>query len=57
MALYFIFVIIINAAFGVINAINFADAWDSLAIRVVSIVGILGCLIAIILSVAVLITM
>ena len=57
MALFFIFVIIINAAFVVINAVNFADAWDSLAIRLVSILGILGCLIAIILSVAILITM
>lgn len=56
MALYFIF-IIINVALVVINANNFADAWDSLAIRAVCIIGILGSLIAIILSVAVLITM
>ena len=57
MALYFIFMIIINVALVVINANNFADAWDSLAIRVVSIIGILGSLITIILSVAALITM
>ena len=57
MALYFIFMIIINVALVVINANNFADAWDSLAIRVASIIGILGSLIAIILSVAALITM
>ena len=57
MALYYIFIIIINVALVVINASNFADAWDSLAIRVASIIGILGSLIAIILSVAALIAM
>lgn len=57
MALYFIFMIIINVALVVINANNLVDAWDSLAIRVASIIGILGSLIAIILSVAALITM
>lgn len=56
MALYLIFAIIINAAFVVIDANNFADAWDSRD-RVLSIIGILGASIAIILSVAILITM
>lgn len=56
MALYFIFMIIINAALVVINANNFADAWESRD-RVLSIIGILCALIVIILNVATLITM